>query len=86
MSAIKGLEQFNAKVEKLKKLPQAYGEEMLKRVQQKSPVATGLLKASWVVDVQPGVLNLGNMRWMKTDSLTQNSLSTVRCICVGSLC
>lgn len=47
-------------VEKLKKLPQEWGNEALRRVQDYSPVATGLLKSSWQLKIEDGVLTLQN--------------------------
>jgi hypothetical protein len=60
MPAIKGLDQLQRRIEQIKRLPKAFGNEMLKRVKEKSPVRTGLLKDSWVLEVAAGVMNIKN--------------------------
>jgi hypothetical protein len=47
--AIKGLEGLLDSIKKLDQLSPEFGKEALKRVQDYSPVATGLLKDSWVL-------------------------------------
>jgi hypothetical protein len=60
MPAIKGLDQFLMKIKQLEKLPKAFADEFKKRVTDRSPVRTGLLKDSWDIQVKPGVLELRN--------------------------
>jgi hypothetical protein len=60
MPAIKGLDEFNLKIKQVGKIPQAFADEFVKRVKERSPVRTGLLKESWDMQVKPGVLELRN--------------------------
>jgi hypothetical protein len=57
---IKGLDEFRMKITQLKKLPQAFADEFVKRVANRTPVLTGQLKESWDMKVKPGVLELSN--------------------------
>jgi HK97 gp10 family phage protein len=60
--SIKGLEELLDNIKKLDQLSPEFGKEALKRVQDYSPVATGLLKDSWVLtsDVSNHELRLEN--------------------------
>ena len=49
--AIRGLDKLKADIEKIKKLPQAFGNEFLSRVREKTPVDTGRLQAAWALEV-----------------------------------
>lgn len=55
-----GLAELLDSIDKLNKLPEEWGKEALKRVQDYSPVATGLLKDSWQLIVADGQLTLQN--------------------------
>jgi hypothetical protein len=60
MAAIKGLENLQLNVKKLEKLRQAFGEEFLNRVKQKTPVLTGQLEESWELVLEPDSIGLQN--------------------------
>jgi uncharacterized protein CbrC (UPF0167 family) len=60
MNTVKGLEEFVGATQKLTKVKQEFANEFLKRVKEKTPVLTGLLKDSWVVTVKQGKINLTN--------------------------
>ena len=47
MDSIKGLDGLLESIKKLDQLAPTFGQEALKRVQDYSPVSTGLLKDSW---------------------------------------
>jgi hypothetical protein len=60
MAVVNGLDEFNMKIKSLGNLTQAFADEFVKRVRDRSPVATGLLKSSWQMEAKPGVLELRN--------------------------
>lgn len=60
MAAIKGLEELQANIEKVKKLEQAFADEFVKRVTDRTPTLTGLLKNSWDIEVKDGAIELRN--------------------------
>lgn len=57
---IRGLESLQAMSDKLDKAREAFGEEVLKRLQEYSPVLTGRLKNSWEKTDEDGVLTFTN--------------------------
>jgi hypothetical protein len=50
---ITGLDKFKADTAKVAELAQAFGDEFVARVKEKTPVDTGLLQASWELEVNP---------------------------------
>jgi hypothetical protein len=61
MQTIKGLDKLLSDIKMVGKLKEEFGKEFLKRVQEKTPVRTGLLKDSWELDTtKAGRLDLKN--------------------------
>jgi HK97 gp10 family phage protein len=58
--AITGIEKIHATAAKIEKLKRAFGEEFLKRVEEKTPVDTGRLKASWTLKINDKTIQVTN--------------------------
>lgn len=56
----KGLDQLQDQIKKLQDLPTAFAQEFVKRVQDRTPTRTGLLKDSWEMQVLDDALELRN--------------------------
>lgn len=57
---VKGLDKLRDKIKRLEKLPTAFGNEFVKRVQDKTPVDTGRLKAAWNLTVEDTAITVAN--------------------------
>ncbi|MGH6646215.1 HK97 gp10 family phage protein [Aquabacterium sp.] len=54
------IDYLNSLVVDLDKLPQAFGDEFLKAVKQKTPVESGTLQQGWNLDVEGPVIEVSN--------------------------
>jgi uncharacterized protein CbrC (UPF0167 family) len=61
VNTIKGLENFIDVTKKIGQVKQAFADEFLRRVVQRTPVRTGLLKDSWDMAVKRGKIELKNI-------------------------
>src|ERR1700722_17326375 len=68
--SITGIEKIHAAAAKIEKLKRAYGEEFVKRVEEKTP--GGRLKASWTLKVND-----------KTIQITNNAINDEGVPCAG---
>jgi len=48
---VKGIEAIFEAIEKVKKFDQCFADEILKRVKEKTPVATGRLQNAWQAEI-----------------------------------
>jgi hypothetical protein len=60
MQTVKGLEKLIDVTKKITATKQAFAEEFLTRVQNRTPVRTGLLNDSWDMKVKQGRIELKN--------------------------
>jgi hypothetical protein len=57
---ITGLDKLKASAAKVAELAQAFGDEFVARVKEKTPVDTGLLQNSWELEVNQKSINVTN--------------------------